>query len=271
MKELSASRTGLLEKLYSLLGSQVKSYYTHRNMGENSSVPAELAWELLESMAYTIGDWVPGEDVKAALAAGQERLALRREQAKRRLWLVMDTAPDWQPETRWDALRCLDSFLEHYDHRHLAHRIPAELFYPAPFPEPEEKGLQYAECYVNLLWIENQIMAAVEDTDAEKLWSLLSRNLDPVNQCEQMVIQLLGKAMVARSQGLILTGPERDALLTAVKNGKTKAALNAAVGLVCGRLKLGPDARQYVRQTAAQLYPRLELAARGGKLSGIFL
>jgi len=40
----------LLGQVYSLLGKQVQSYHRHRHMGNNSSVPMELAQELLESI-----------------------------------------------------------------------------------------------------------------------------------------------------------------------------------------------------------------------------
>ena len=40
--------------MYLLMARQVQSYHKHRHMGNNSSVPVELAQELMESITYTI-------------------------------------------------------------------------------------------------------------------------------------------------------------------------------------------------------------------------
>ena len=273
MNEISVSRLRLLEKLYGLLGSQVKSYHKHRHMGDNSSVTAELARELLESMEYTVAGIAPGETVEEVLRAGQRRLEEKMDRAKKLLRLVEDTAPDWQPETRWDALRCLGRFLDGYDHLHLAHRIPEELFYPAPVPEPSLRGIDYVLYYVNLLWLENQIMAAVPEEIAEELWAVLSREpLGPaLNQCEQLVTQLLGKALLLDSRSLLFADGQRDALCALLRSKPMEKSLCDAVQLLCQRLELGEDVGFYVRQTAETLLPRLEAAAEHGNLAGIFL
>lgn len=257
----------LMEQMYGLLGSQVKSYHKHRHMGDNSSVSVELAQELLESMRYTMGTISPEQDVESALRSGQAVLEEKLHIARKKLHLVEDTVPDWQSECRWDALRCLDHFLQGYDHRHLAHRIPEDLFYPTPFPEPEQKGIDYALYYVNLLWLENQIMAAGEEKTAQ-LWEILSRDMAPVNQCQQLVIQLLGKSLLDSGwERVTFSDAERDRLLVILR----EAPLEAAVPPVCRFLELTEDACRYVRQTALQLLPRLEGAVEHGNLAGILL
>ena len=45
----------IMEQMYLLMGKQVQSYHKHRHMGNNSSVPVELAQDLMESIEYTIG------------------------------------------------------------------------------------------------------------------------------------------------------------------------------------------------------------------------
>ena len=45
----------IMGQIYPLLEKQVRSYHKHRHMGNNSSVPVELAQELMESIEYTIG------------------------------------------------------------------------------------------------------------------------------------------------------------------------------------------------------------------------
>ena len=42
-----------LQQLYALMARQVQSYHKHRHMGSSSSIPTELAQDLLESIDYT--------------------------------------------------------------------------------------------------------------------------------------------------------------------------------------------------------------------------
>ena len=70
----------IMEQMYLLMGKQVQSYHKYRHMGNNSSVPVELAQELMESIEYTIG-LVGGvyahRNIGEALLLGQEILESR--------------------------------------------------------------------------------------------------------------------------------------------------------------------------------------------------
>ena len=86
----------LMGQMYLLLGKQVKSYHKQRHMGENSSVPIELAQELMESIEYTmnlVGGVYAHPNVEEALHLGQELLKSKVEKAKSMLGLVSSTAP----------------------------------------------------------------------------------------------------------------------------------------------------------------------------------
>ena len=100
----------VMNQMYWLCGKQVQSYHKHRHMGSNSSVPVELAQELMESIEYTIG-LVGGvyahRNIGEALVLGQEVLESKLSKAKSMLELVNGTAPQWQTECRWEALRYL--------------------------------------------------------------------------------------------------------------------------------------------------------------------
>ena len=67
----------VMSQMYLLMGKQVQSYHKHRHMDSNSSVPVELAQELMESIEYTIG-LVGGvyahRNIGEALVLGQEVL-----------------------------------------------------------------------------------------------------------------------------------------------------------------------------------------------------
>ena len=76
-------------------------------------------------------------NIGEALLLGQEILENRLSKAKSMLELVNGTAPQWQTECRWEALRYLRHYLEQYDYLHLAHKGPDDLFYPILISPPE--------------------------------------------------------------------------------------------------------------------------------------
>ena len=85
-----------LSQMYVLMGKQVQSYHKHHHMGTNSSVPLELAQELMASLEYTIGlagGFYAHKNVEEALLLGQEILKDRLSRARGLLELVNATAP----------------------------------------------------------------------------------------------------------------------------------------------------------------------------------
>ena len=80
-----------MEQMYLLMGKQVQSYHKHRHMGNNSSVPVELAQELMASIEYTInqaGGVYAHRNIAEALRFGQERLENKCSEAKAMLELL---------------------------------------------------------------------------------------------------------------------------------------------------------------------------------------
>ena len=179
-----------MEQLYQLMGKQVQSYHKHRHMGGNSSIPVELAQELMESVEYTIGlvsDVYAYRNIEEALLRGQEILESRFDKAKSMLKLVIGTAPPCQSDCRWEALRYLQHYLDQYDHVHLAHKGPDDLFYPILISPPEGiKGIDSCILYLNTLWIENQIMASIPEDTLEQFEKHL--HTATLNTCEQLLI-----------------------------------------------------------------------------------
>ncbi len=202
-------------QIYLLMGKQVKSYHQHRHMGNNTSVPVEIAQELMESIEYTVG-LVGGVYAHAnseeALHLGQEILESRLSKAKSMLELVNGTAPQWQTECRWEALRYLRYYLDHYDHLHLAHKGPVDLFYPVLISPPEGiQGIDSCLFYLNIMWIENQIMAGVSDGALDQFWDHLPDGT--LNQCEQLLINGIGKALLDAGIDSLLFAPQEYAQL----------------------------------------------------------
>ena len=267
-------RQKIMGQMYLLMAKQVKSYHKMRHMGENSSVSVELAQELMESIEYTInlvGGVYAHKNLEEALLLGQEILEGRLAKAKSMLDLVVATAPGWQTECRWEAVQCLRQYLGAYDTLHLAHKVSDDLFYPIPIPLPEGlRGLDNCLFYLNILWMENQIMAGYDDAMLERLWSCLP--VDTLNQCEQVVLNGIGKAILYdHSDDLVFTEAERDELQTILSVQPATETVHHAALRLWRQLDLPENTSAYLCAAASQMTCRVEIAATHNNLATIFL
>lgn len=278
MKALPQEEQRRMSQLYMLLGKQVKRYHKHRHMGDNTSVSVELAQELMASVQYTLdlaGGIIAGGDVEEQLQIGQNLLETRVQKAKSMLALITATVPSWQTECRCEALRCMEAYLTNYDHLHLAHRIPEELYYPILVPVPDEaRGIDHCLFYLTVMWYENQIMAGIGDREGELFWDRLSP--DTLNQCEQLLINGVGKAMLyPAADSLVFEEQERTQLvltLRGIPSGELRELLDRAAVRLCEWLGVSETgAAAYVQAVVPQLMPRLEGALPRNDLWAIFI
>ena len=264
----------LIGQVYRLTAKQVKSYHKMRHMGENSSVPVELAQDLMESIEYTInqaGGIYAHPDVEEALRLGQGILENKWDQARSMLELVGATAPNWQTECRWDAICCLRRYLDQYDHLHLAHKGPDDLFYPILIAPPEGiQGIDSCLFYLNILWIENQIMAGVPDDTLDRFWDRLPA--DALNQCEYLLINGVGKALLGAGLDPLTFSPEEQMQIVFVMRTATEEKLKSAAELLCHRLDLKNEkARAYVQTVVRQLTMWIGDNVRSGNVENSFI
>ena len=264
----------IMEQMYLRMGKQVQSYHKHRHMGNNSSVPVELAQEMMESIEYTVG-LVGGvyahRNIGEALLLGQEILENRLSKAKSMLELVNGTAPQWQTECRWEALHYLRHYLEQYDHLHLAHKGPDDLFYPILISPPEGiQGIDSCLFYLNILWIENQIIAGVPDDVLEQFWDRLPAAT--LNQCEHLLINGIGKALLGTGIDSLVFEAEEHMQLIVTLTRATEEKLRDAAKLLCQWLSLKDEnAYMYVEAVVPQLTMWIGDNIRGGNLENIFV
>ena len=264
----------VMNQMYLLIGKQVQSYHKHRHMGNNSSVPVELAQELMESIEYTIG-LVGGvyahRNIEEALVQGQEILESKLSKAKSMLELVNGTAPQWQTECRWEALRYLRNYLERYDYLHLAHKGPEDLFYPILISPPEGiQGIDSCLFYLNILWIENQIMAGISDDVLESFWDRLPEAT--LNQCEHLLINGIGKALIGTGLAPLTFEPDEHMQLIVSMLEATEEKLKTAATLLCQWLNLKDEnARMYVEAVIPQLSMWIGGNIRTGNMDNLFL
>ena len=264
----------VMSQMYLLMGKQVQSYHKHYHMGNNSSVPVELAQELMESIEYTIG-LVGGvyahRIIEEALVLGQEILESKLSKAKSMLELVSGTAPQWQTECRWEALRYLRHYLEQYDYLHLAHEGPEGLFYPILISPPEGiQGIDSCLFYLNILWIENQIMAGVSDNALNQFWDRLPSAT--LNQCEHLLINGIGKALLGSGLAQLTFEPEEQLQIVFAMLTATEEKLKSAAVLLCQWLNLNDEnAKLYVYAVIPQLSMWIGDNVRSGNVENLFI
>ena len=264
----------IMEQMYLLMGKQVQSYHKHRHMGNNSSVPVELAQELMESIEYTIG-LVGGvyahRNIEESLQLGQKILESKLSKAKSMLELVNGTAPQWQTECRWEALHYLQHYLEQYDHLHLAHKGPDDLFYPILISPPEGiQGIDSCLFYLNILWIENQIMAGVSDNALDQFWDRLPSAT--LNQCEHLLINGIGKALLGSGLDKLTFEPEEQLQIVIAMLTATDEKLRSAALLLCQWLNLKEEnAKMYVQAVIPQLSKWIGDNVRSGNVEKLFV
>ena len=264
----------IMGQMYQLMGKQVKSYHKHRHMGNNSSVTVEMAQQLMESIDYTInqvGGVYAHPDMEEALKLGQGILEEKLAKAKSMLELVTGTAPHWQTECRWEALRYLKHYLNQYDYLHLAHKGPEDLFYPILISPPEGiQGIDSCLFYLNILWIENQIMAGVPDKALEEFWDRLP--IAALNQCEHLLINGIGKAMIGISLDPLTFDPDEHTQLIIAMLRATEETLKGAAMYLCQLLNLKDEnARKYVQAVVPQLRMWIGENIRSGNIENIFI
>lgn len=264
----------IMQQMYLLMGKQVRSYHKHRHMGDNSSVPVELAQDLMESIEYTVnqvGGIFAHSNAEEALKLGQEILDDKVNKANAMLHLVNGTAPHWQTECRWEALRYLRHYLDTYDPQHLAHKGPDDLFYPILISPPEGiQGIDTCLFYLNILWIENQIMAGLQDDALEAFWNRLPTAT--LNQCEHLLINGIGKALIGSEIDPLGFDPDEHMQLIVAMVKAQEDTLHSAADLLCQWLNLKDEnARRYVFAIIPQLSMRIGSNLNHGSIGIIFI
>lgn len=266
----------LSQQLYVLLGQQVKSYHKHRHMGDNSSVPTEIAQELLYSIWYTLevsGGYTPELTMEVQLLRGQELLKQKLKETEKLCQLVAATAPDFQTDYHWDTMAALNLYLEQYDLLHFAHRSPEMLDYPLLISIPDStQGIDYALLYLNALWQENQILHSFPAAALDELYQRCPPGYweAPQNLCEPPLFHALGRAMLELPPAdLHITERHQQEIIQICKSVPLESLLKQATSRVCAVLNLTNNI--CIQAAAAQLKPRLEIALTGNDLTTIFM
>jgi len=272
-------RQRFLLRLRALLARRAACF----TMCESTSLPAETARELLESLCFTLRADSPARirrlldrDLEEEYVRGT---ALLREKIRRcrRLW---ETACLMEPElgsvSLRETLRSIGGFFRRYDVRYFAHQLPAGIDYPLCAPVPETlAGVDYLTEYLRRLLAETALLRAFDPLRERQAlaagcpWYRAA----PVNLCRPVgeaaaALRLIG----ADPAPLALTADSRRTLaerLAPLDDPEAEALLRRAAGDLC-RERNAEAAAPLLERIAAELLPRLRAAMAAGDLSEVF-
>ena len=131
-------------------------------------------------------------------------------------------------------------------------------------------GIDSCLFYLNILWIENQIMAGVQEDALEEFWTRLPAGT--LNQCEHLLINGIGKALLGTGiDPLVFETEEHMQLIVALLEA-TEEGLRDSAKLLCEWLNLKDEnARMYVEAVVPQLTMWIGDEVRNGNLDNLFI
>ncbi|SMC85769.1 DUF6179 domain-containing protein [Papillibacter cinnamivorans] len=267
--------------LWELLGRRVRRY----TMADSSSVPAETAGELLESILYSIGLAVsagapppePGNlDALLEFSWGviEERLGEAKELLKR----AKASLPPASAMAQESTLEEMDAFFQRYDYRFFAHQIPCSVDYPLCLPVPENLGgVEYIREYLRRLALENAFCLRLEEYAVTRLALFHCRgdlsmpvNLYSITVPNALACNILGEPI----RFLDISPAGQILLLNQFKSAspeEVREELNSSALALYRELGLsGPEEREYLEIAAGNLVHRIIAAAKSGDLAGVF-
>lgn len=282
------SDKGMLDiqlKLWDFLAGQVRRY----TGGDSSSVPTELAQQLLSSALFTLGisldddpsklAWLLDADLGKALDE-RTKAVKRRVAAGKKLWQTACLGlPQIENASLHDTLRSIGEFFNRYDYYYFAHEIPCSIDYQLCHPVADALlGIDYINEYLHRIIIENELLNHFAPNRCTCLLEAYCPGYSglPVNLYEPVAVNALGLALVGADIGSLhinaLNLQRIDDLLRPLPKQQALDRLIAASVQVCDALGItGHMARRYLRRVARELYPRITATLYADALQGVFL
>ena len=268
------------QQLYLLLARQTQKYTS----GESSSIPEELAAELLDSICYCLEQHEAGlhvllhQDGMEALTEGIRRVGRKQIRSSIAWQQVCNHLPPVENQSMLDTLGGIGTFLKQYNPRFFAHQIPGDIDYQLSAPVSEQlKGVDYINEYLKHLAIENSFL---RQFTREALEPVLNASCPDyrgllINLYEPVAANALGCSMLDRDIHALVIPPDGYAVLYGYFAGRTtekiEQILNRAAQKLIEQLDMQSDsAKQYFYAYTQRLVPRIAVVHSSDGLRGIF-
>lgn len=270
-------------QLWGLLQQQVQQYTRLRS----SSVPVETAEELLRGLSYLLREGVRSvADGRAALLEGKldqlvqrglEQVERQVPEALRRYQFVCAHPPVVTNRGYRDTTRNIQQFFQAYTPRFLPHLVPCAIDYPLFLPVHEGlSGVRYLNQYLTHLAVENQVLSCFDRETAQGVLHAACVDAEDllINLYEPVFQNALGRCLLRRDvAGLSITPAEREQLyerLAPLSPRALERTVKQGAWELADLLRL-PELAAYLRRSAQEVLPRLQVALTHHSLEGVFV
>ncbi|MGG7179265.1 DUF6179 domain-containing protein [Clostridium paraputrificum] len=272
-------------KLWILLGKVTERY----TMGDSSSVPIEIAEELLKSITFLLKkemknsksmvDIFECESLEGAWKDSWITIEKDITIGKNLLEEVIKTSTGIENISYEDTVMGFKNGLKVYDYRFLAHEITCSIDYQLSNPVDEDlQGIDFINEYLTRLLFENKFCNNFEKEKIIEILKSYCRDYKGllINIFEPVLTNVIALELVeADIFELEVKSYEREILLYTFKKmsiEEIEADIIKAANNICNKLKIVRDYEiNYVKMTALNLLPRIEECIKNNNLENIFL
>jgi len=267
------------EALWRLLRWQARLYAP-----ESSSLPAETAAALAESIRLTLGvDRDPRillcADLEQRLRMGQRRLSQKVELSKQLWRTACLTMPEIENRSLTDTLRSIGGFWNRYDVHFFAQEVPCDMDYQLSQPVSEAlQGVDYINEWLRRLCLEQEFLRRFDQPSAR---AVVARSCPDyrrllINLFEPVAVNALGLALLGEDPRILSVSPslrrKLELQFAPLTEAESNAALSAGAESLCAWLGIqNQQATRYLNGLALGLRPRLRAALDAGTLEYVFL
>jgi len=285
-KNISEEDKMLIEfKIWNLLGKHTERY----TMGDSTSVPIEIAEELLNSICFSLGlelrelmnakEVLMEEDISDLLKASWSKIASLMERGKKLLEAVRKSSLNIENISYKDTLNEIDKFFNKYDYRFFAHKIDCSIDYQLSNPISEKlQGIEYINEYLKALLIENEFCICFDKDNIIYILNSYCSDYKEllINIFEPILTNAIGLDILGRDiLTLEISALQREALLGIFRNlseAEILVKLKSSAKSICDILGIVDNEKiEYIQKTAANIYPRIEVGLSIGNIDNIFL
>lgn len=272
-------------KLWTLLGKVTQRY----TMNDSSSVPIEVAEELLKSICFLLNKSMEDSKSKIKLLKDEELEEVWKNswkgveediaKSKDLLEMVINTSICIENISYDDTVLEIARGLKFYDYRFLAHEVPCSIDYQLSNPVSEKlQGIDFINEYLKRLLFENEFC---NNFDKAKIIELLKSYCEDykellINIFEPVFTNIIGLEVLGSDIYKIeIEDVERKVLLfifNKMDKSEIKKEIITACNSICNKLKISKeDEIKYMKETALNLLPRIEVGIKNNSLENIFL
>lgn len=285
-KNMSEEDKMLIEvKMWNLLGKRTERY----TMGDSTSVPIEMAEELLNSICFSIGLELKGvmnpneilleEEISDLLKASWSKIESMMEVGKKLLEKVRKSSPNMENISYNHTLNEIGEFFKRYDYRFFAHKIDCSIDYQLSNPISEKlQGIEYVNEYLKSLLIENEFCRCFHENNIINILNSYCPDYKGllINIFEPIVTNAIGLDVLGENIfTLEISALQREMLLRTFRNLSKVQILDelmSSTKRICDILGIVDNEKiEYIQKTAVDIYPRIEVGLFTGNINNLFL